>query len=106
VKEESEKVGLKLNSQKTKIMASSPITSWQIGGETVETVADFIFLGSKITVDGDCSHEIKRCLLLGRNVMSNLDSILKSRDITLSTKIIYLRLWFFQWSCMDMRDGL
>ena len=103
VKEESEKVGLTLNILKTKIMASSPITSWQIGGETV---ADFIFLGSKITVDGDCSHEIKRCLLLGRNVMSNLDSIYKSRDITLSTKIIYLRLWFFQWSCMDMRDGL
>ena len=102
-KEEREKVGLKLNIQKTKIMASSPITSWQIGGETV---ADFIFLGSKITADGDCSHEIKRCLLLGRNVMSNLDSIYKSRDITLSTKIIYLRLWFFQWSCMDMRDGL
>ena len=86
VKEESEKVGLKLNIQKTKIMASSPITSWQIGGETVETVADFIFLGSKITADGDCSHEIKRRLLLRRKVMTNLDSILKSRDITLSTK--------------------
>ena len=86
VKEESEKVGLKLNIQKTKIMASSPITSWQIDGETVETVADFIFLGSKITVGGDCSHEIKRRLLLGRKVMTNLDSILKSRDITLSTK--------------------
>ena len=82
VKEESEKAGLKLNIQKTKIMASSPITAWQIDGETVETVADFIFLGSKITVDGDCSHEIKRCLLLGRKVMTNLDSILKSRDIT------------------------
>ena len=82
VKEESEKVGLKLNIQKTKIMASGPITSWQIDGETVETVADFIFLGSKITADGDCSHEIKRCLLLGRKVMTNLDSILKSRDIT------------------------
>ena len=87
VKEESEKVGLKLYIQKTKIMASSPITSWQIDGETVETVADFIFLGSKITVDGDCSHEIKRRLLLGRKVMTNIDSILKSRDITLSTKV-------------------
>ena len=87
VKEESEKVGLKLNSQKTKIMASGPITSWQIDGETVETVADFIFGGSKITADGDCSHEIKRYLLLGRKVMSNLDSILKSRDITLPTKV-------------------
>ena len=81
VKEESEKVGLKLNIQKTKIMASYPITSWQIDGETMETVADFIFLGSKITADGDCSHEIKRCLLLGRKVITNLDSILKSRDI-------------------------
>ena len=87
VKEESEKVGLKLNVHKTKIMASSPITSWQIDGETVETVADFIFLGSKITADGDCSHEIKRHLLLGRKVMTNLDSILKSRDITLSSKV-------------------
>ena len=86
MKVESEKVGLKFNIQKTKIMASSPITSWQIDGETVETVADFIFLGSKITADGDCSHEIKRCLLLGRKVMTNLDSIFKSRDITLSTK--------------------
>ena len=86
VKEESEKVGFKLNIQKTKIMASCPITSWQIDGETVETVADFIFLGSKITADGDCSHEIKRRLLLGRQVMTNLDSILKSRDITLPTK--------------------
>ena len=82
---ESEKVGIKLNIQKTKIMASGSITSWQIDGETLETVADFIFLGSKITADGDCSHEIKRCLLLGRKVMTNLDSILKSRDITLST---------------------
>ena len=88
VKEESEKVGLKLNIQKTKIMTSGPITSWQIDGETVETVADFIFLGSKITADGDCSHDIKRCLLLGRKVMTNLDSILKSRDVTLSTKSI------------------
>ena len=87
VKEESEKVGLKLNIQKTKIMASSPITSWEIDGETVETVRDFIFGCSKITSDGDCSHEIKRCLLLGRKVMTNLDSILKSRDITLPTKI-------------------
>ena len=87
VKEESEKTGLKLNIQKTKIMASSPINSWQIDGETVETVADFIFLGSKITVDGDCSHEIKRYLLLGRKAMTNLDSILKSRDITLPTKV-------------------
>ena len=86
VKEESEKVGLKLNIQKTKIMASGPITSWQIDGETVEIVSDFIFLGSKITADGNCSHEIKRRLLLGRKVMTNLDSILKSRDITLPTK--------------------
>ena len=87
VKEKSGKAGLKLNIQKSKIMASSPITSWQMDGETVETVADFIFLGSKITADGDCSHEIKRCLLLGKKVMTNLDSILKSRDITLSTKV-------------------
>ena len=88
VKEESEKVGLKLNIQKTKVMAFSPIISWQIDGETVETVADFIFLGSKITADGDCSHEINRHLLLGRKVLTNLDSILKSRDITLPTKSI------------------
>ena len=87
VKKESEKVGLKLNVQKTKIMASGPITSWQIDGETVETVSDFIFWGSKITADGDFSHEIKRCLLLGRKVMINLDSIFKSRDITLPTKV-------------------
>jgi len=87
VKEESEKVGLKLNIQKTKIMASGPITSWQIYGETVETLTDFIFLGSNVTADGDYSHEIKRCLLLGRKVMTNLDSILKSRDITLPTKV-------------------
>ena len=107
VKEESEKVDLKLNIQKTKIMASGPITSWQIDGETVETVADFIFLGSKITADGDCSHEIKRRLLLGRKVMTNLDSILKSRDITLSTKVyLWFWLWFFQWSCMDVRVGI
>ena len=88
VKEKSEKVSLKLNIQKTKIMASGPIMSWQIDGETVQTVADFIFEGSKITADGDCSHEIKRCLLLGRKVITNLDSILKSRDITLPTKSI------------------
>ena len=87
VKEESEKVDLKLNIQKTKIMASGPITSWQIDGETVETVADFLFLGSKITADGDCSHEIRRCLLLGRKVMTNLESTLKSRDITLPKKV-------------------
>ena len=85
VKEENEKAGLKLNIQNTKIMASSPITSWQIDGETVETVTDFIFWGSKITADGDCSHEVKRCLVLGRKAMTNLDSILKSRDITLPT---------------------
>ena len=95
VKEESEKVGLKLNIQKTKIMASSPIASWQIDGETVESVADFIFLGSKITVDGDCSHEIKRCLLLGRKVMTNLDSILKSRDITFPTKVCLVKAMVF-----------
>ena len=96
VEEQSEKVGLKLNIQKTKIMASGPITSWQINGETVETVRDFIFLGSKITADDDCSHEIKRCLLLGRKAMTNLDSILKSRDITLPTKVCLVKLWFFQ----------
>ena len=96
VKEESEKAGLKLNIQKTKIMASSPITSWEIDGETVETVADFIFGGSKITADGDRSHEIKRCLLLGRKVMTNLDSILKSRDITLSTKVCIVKAMVFQ----------
>ena len=87
VKQESEKVGLKLNIQKTTMMASGPITSWQIDGETVEIVADFSFLGSKVTADGDCSHEIKRCLLLGRKIMTNLDSIFKSRDITLPTKV-------------------
>ena len=106
VKEDSEKVGLKLNIQKTKIMAFGPVTSWEINGETVETVADFILGGSKITADGECSHEIKRCLLLGRKVMTNLDSILKSREITLSTRSIWSRLWFFQWSCMDVRVGL
>ena len=95
VKEESEKAGLKLNVQKTKIMASSPIASWQIEGETMETVRDFIFLGSKITADGDCSHEIKRCLLLGRKVMTNLDSIFKSRDITLLTKVHILKAIVF-----------
>ena len=95
VKEESEKAGLKLNIQKTKIMASYPITSWQIDGETVETVADFILLGSKITADGDCSHEIKRCLLIGRKVMTNLDSILKSRDITLPTKVCLIKAMVF-----------
>ena len=95
MKEESEEVGLKLNIQKTKIMASGPIPSWQIGGETVETVIGFIFLGSKITADGDCSHEIKRLMLLGRKVMTNLDSILKSRDITLPTKICLAKAMVF-----------
>ena len=95
VKEESEKVGLKLHIQKTKIMTSGTITSWEIDGEIVETVADFIFLGSKITADGDRSHEIERCLLLGRKVMTNLDSILKSRDITLSTKFHLVKVMFF-----------
>ena len=99
VKEESEKVGLKLNIQKTKIMASGPIASWQIDRETVKTVADFIFWGSKITGDGDCSHEIKRCLLLGRKVMTNLDSVLQSRDITLPTKVCLVK-------AMDVRVGL
>ena len=95
VKEEREKVGLKLNIQKTKIMASGPITSWQTDGETVETVSDFIFRGSKITTDGDCSHEIKRCLLLGRKVMTNLHNILKSRDITLPTKVRLVKAMVF-----------
>ena len=99
VKEESEKVDLKLNIQKTKIMASGPITSWQIDEETVKTVADFILGGCKITADGDCSHEIKIRLLLGRKVMTNLDSICQQRSI-------YSRLWFFQYSCMDVRVGL
>ena len=102
----SEKVGLKLNIQKMKIMASDPITSWEIDGEPVETVSDFIFLASKITPDGDCSHEIKWLLLLERKVMTNLDSVFKSRDITLSTKVLLARLWFFLWSCMDVRVGL
>ena len=106
VKEKSEKVGLKLNIQKTKIMASGPITLWQIDGETMEIVTDFIFLGSKITADDDCNHEIKRHLFLGRKAIINLESILKSRDITLPTNSIYSKLWFFQWSCMDVRVGL
>ena len=106
VKVQSEKVGLKLNIQKMKTMASGPITSWEIDGETLETVSDFIFWGSKITADGDCRHEIKRRLLLGRKVMTNLDSILKSRDITLPTKVHLVKLWFFQWSCMGVRVGL
>ena len=95
MKEESEKAGLKFNIQKSKILAFGPITSWQIGGETVQTVADFIFMGSKITADGDCSHEIKKCLLLGRKAMTNLDSILKSRDITLLTKVHLVKATVF-----------
>ena len=106
VKEESEKAGLKLNIQKTKIMASSPITSWQTDGETMETVTDFIFLDSKITADGDCSHEIKRHLLLGRKARTNPDSILKSRDITLSTKVHLVKALVFPVSCVDVRVGL
>ena len=107
VKEESEKVDLKLNIQKTKIMASGPITSWQIDGETMETVTDFICLGSKITADGDCSHEIKRCLLLGRKVMINLDSILKSRDIiTLPTKVHLVKAMVFPVAMYGLKAGL
>ena len=106
VKEESEKVGLKLNIQKTKIMASGPITQWEIDGETVETVSDFIFGGPKITADGDCSHEIKRHLLFGRKVMTNLDSIFKSRDITLSAKVSLVKDMVFPLSCMDVKVGL
>ena len=106
VKEESEKVVLKLNVQKTKIMASGPITSWEIDGETVETVSDFTFLGSKITADGDCSHEIKRHFILARKVMINLDSMFKSRDITLPTKVCLVKAMVFLWSCMDVRVGL
>ena len=106
VKEESEKVGLKLNIQKAKIMVSDPITSWETDGETVETVKAFIFGGSKITADGDCSHEIKRRLLLGRKVRTNLDSIFKSRDITLPTKVRLVKAMVFQWSCMGVRVGL
>ena len=104
VKEESDNVGLKLNIQKTKIMASVPINSWQIDGETVETVADFIFLGSKITADGDCSHEIKRCLLLGRKIMTNLESILKSREITLSTMVPSIQVFGFSSGLVCMWD--
>ena len=103
---ESEKVALKFNIQKTNIMASGPITSWKIDGETEEKVSDFIFGGSKITADGDCSHEIKRHLLLGRKLMTNLDSIFKSRDITLPTKVRLVKAMVFQWSCMDVRVGL
>ena len=106
VKEESEKVGLKLKIQKTKTMASSPITSWQIDGETVETVADFIFLGSKITVDGDCISEMKRRLLLGRKVMTNLDSLLKSRDIALPSKVHIVRAFVFPVVMYGVRVGL
>ena len=105
VKEESEKVGSKLNIQKTKVMASSSITSWQMDGETGNNERLY-FGGLKITADGDCSHETKRHLLLGRKAMTNLDSILKSRDITLPIKVVLSRLWFFQWSCMDVRVGL
>ena len=110
VKEGSEKVGLKLNIQNSKIMTSGPITSWQTDGETVETVSDFILGGSKITADGDCSHEIKRCLLRGRKVMTNLDSKFKSRDITLPTKVRLVKVMvcgiFFQWPRMDVNVGL
>ena len=105
VKKEGERAGLKFNIQKTNIMASGPIISWQIEGETIETVRDFIFLGSKITVDGDCSHKIKRCLLLGRKAMTKLDSILKCRDITLPQRSIKSKLWFFQQPCVDVRVG-
>ena len=105
VKEESEKVSLKLNIQKMKIMASGSVTSWQIDGETMETVTDFIFLGSRITVDSDCSHEIKRHLLHGRRAMTNLDSVLKSRDITLLTKVYVVKAVVFPVSCIDVRAG-
>ena len=106
VKEESEKVGLKLNIQKTKIMASGSISSWQIDEEAMKTVTNFIFLGSKITADGDCSHEIKRRLLLGRKAMTKLDSILKNRDVTLPTKVCLVKVMVFPESCMDVRVGL
>ena len=106
VKEESKKVGLKLNIKKTKIMASNPITSWQIDGETVETVSDFIFGGSRITADGDCSHKFTRCLLLGRKTMTNLDSMLKSRDITFPRKVCLVKALVFPVSCMDVTVGL
>ena len=105
VKEKSEKAGLKFNIQKMKIMASGTITSWHIDGETMETVIDRIFLASRITANGDCSHEIKRHLLLGRKDMTNLNSILQSKDITLPTMVRQSKLWFFQWSCMDLRAG-
>ena len=105
VKEKSEKAGLKFNIKKPKVMASGPIISWQIEGEKVEAVSDFILGGSKITADGDCSHEIKRHLLLGRKAMTNRDNILKSRDITLPTKVCLVKLWFFQLSCMDVKVG-
>ena len=106
VEEESEKVGLKPNIRKTKIMASGPITSWQIVGETMETMRDFIFLGSKVTADGKCSHEIKRCLLLGKKGMTNLDSILKTETLLCQQRSVWSRLWFFfQWSFMDVRVG-
>ena len=105
VKEESEKVGLRLSIQKTKIMASGPITSWQIEGEKMESVADFIFLDSKITVDSDCSHEIKRCLPIGRKAMTNLDSILKSRDITMPTKVQLVKVMIFPVVMYDVRVG-
>ena len=103
VKEESEKSGLKLSIQKMKIMASDSIASCQIKGETMETVREFIFLGCKITADGDCSHAIKTCLLLRRKAITNIDSLLKSKDNTLPTKVHLIKLWFFQWSCMDVR---
>ena len=106
VKEESEKVTLQLNIQKMKIMASGPIASWQIDGETMETMRDFVLGGSKVTADGDCSHEIKRCLLLGRKVMTNLDTILKSRDIILSTNVHLVKAMVFPEPCMDVRAGL
>ena len=106
VKVESEKVGLKLNVQKMKIMAPGPITSWEIDGETVETVSDFILGGSKITADGDCSHEVKRCLLLGRKVMTNLDSIFKNRDITFPTKVHLVKDTVSPVSCMDVKVRL
>ena len=105
VKEGIEKVGLKLNIQKTKIMASGPITSWEIDGETVERVSDFILGGSKITADGDCSHEIKRCLLLRRKTMTNLNSVLRETSLC-QQRSIWSRLWFFQWSCMGVRGGM